>query len=263
MWGWIVTIAGWVWGGIQATIDATVIALQWAVGALWAFATSVYNGLVAVGTTVFQGFQKAWDFLKLTYEDVLKPAWSKFWTLFDRVGRWLKDTFGPVLRFLNTVRNDILKFYAKWIRPILDIIDATRGVLRVLEALHIEWAQALDNALGSIESWVNEQLQKILGPLNQIIGLVNRVVTADGLFQRVAHIRTLERDVLYASRVFTNARMRALTDDDRYAVTRSAETHSVPDVTADIEKHFASGDADVSPLYDVALDDWRAILEIT
>src|SRR5262252_5666095 len=120
MFGFLGLIFGFIWDGVSAALAATVAALQWAVGALWAFATATYNGLIALGQHLLEGFQKAWDFLKSTYEDVLKPAWQKRSDLFGRVRDWLADTFGPVIRALRAIRSYILDFYAHWIRPVLD-----------------------------------------------------------------------------------------------------------------------------------------------
>ena len=236
MWAWIGVVAEAIWGAAQTAYDAIVASIVWSVKFLWALAIELYNGAISLGGLIQTGFKKAWDFLSTIYDDVLKPAWGKFWTLFDRFRTWLNATFGPVLKFLQAVRNDVLGFYHDWIRPVLDIIDAARGILRVLELLHIKFAAALDAYLGQLEALINKPFQELLSKLNLVVDFVNRIETADGLIQRVAHIRTLQRDILFATRVLTNSRTRALTDDEKYRIERGRMTPSIdalkPDLTS-------------------------------
>jgi phage-related protein len=254
-----------IWGAIEdAAIEAlqiAVLVIHWAVIALWAAVTTLGNGLILVGSRLLDGFQKVWAFTKGLYDDVLQPAWAKLSDLFSRVRDWLNDTFGPIIDALKSVRKTILDFYADWIRPILDVIDATRAILKVLEALHIAWAQALDNALGTAEDWVNSAFQLVLSKLNGVINVINSVVTGDLLFQRLPFLKTLERDVLYAHRVLTNARKRKNTSDEDAAIARAAETRSQPEVVDDTIAYFEGGDSEiVGPLVGVAADEWATLL---
>jgi hypothetical protein len=262
MFAFIGTLFSFLWGGISAAIEAAVVVLQWAVTALWAFATATYNALITLGSHVLSGFQKAWDFLRSTYEDVLQPAWQKFWQLFDRVRSWLKDVFGPVFRFLYAVRDEILKFYRTWIKPVLDVIDAARQVLKVLEALHLKFAFAIDHWLGELEHWINAPFQLVLSKLNEVIGWVNRIATVNGLLQRVAFIRTLERDVAYVNRVLMNSKTRPLTGDEQGDVTALVRGPSVKATTETLVAYFEHGDADLQALFDSSLAVWQDVLGV-
>lgn len=189
---------GYIWNAIEdaaiAALQIAVAIIHWAVIALWAAVTTVANGLIVVGSKILDGFQKAWTFVKATYEDVLKPAFQKLKQIYTNVTDWLKNTLGPVIDFLKEVRAYILCFYKTWIRPVLDAIEATRAVLKILEALHVEWAQAVDNFLGELEGKINQALAAVLTPLNKVIGIVNGVITGDLLFQRFPFLMTLKRD---------------------------------------------------------------------
>ena len=260
MLGFLFTIGQFIWDLFTTVAEVTIEFIWWTLQGIWLAVTKLINGLGSLGSLVFKGFQASWEFLKSLYEDVLKPAWDKFWQLFDRVRTWLNETFGPVIKFLLAVRDEIQCFYKTWIRPVLDVIDATRQVLKVLEALHIQWAIKLDNALGDIETWVNQKFEDLLRPLNGLINLVNRVITIDGLLQRVAMVRTLERDVAYLNRLTLNSKTRTLSDDEQYTITRAALTRSVPDINDDLGKYFAGDEADIAPLIQGAGDEWRSLL---
>jgi hypothetical protein len=196
-WPFLILVASWIWTGIQVAGRITLQILAYSVKLLWAFATRIQSALIAVGRTLIDVGKQAWRFLRWTYTDVLQPAWRQFWKWFDQLRKWLDKTFGPTLRFLDAVRTHILKFYDKWVRPILDVIGFARQVLGILASLGLEWARELDRKLRWLEEKIDAPFRLVLAKLNEIIGIVNRVVTADGLFQRVALLRSTFRDANY------------------------------------------------------------------
>lgn len=253
------SIFGFLFNGISAALVAAVEFLQWAVTALWAYAISVYNALIGLTGKVLEGFRRSWDFLRATYDDVLKPAWQAFWKIIDRVKAILHQVFDPVLKFLYTVREYILDFYRRFVRPVLDAIDAVRQVLRVLELLHVKFAAQLDAALGQLEALIDKPFRLVLEKLNEIVNVVNRVITADGLFQRLALIRSLQRDVQFALRVFTNSQLRALTGDEREAITRATVTQTVSELNDSLADYWRGTANDVGAVVDGLASDQGSI----
>lgn len=193
-WGIFLAIGELIWQGIHTVGDATVAALVFTVRQLWQFATTIYDGARHVADAIRIGLYKAWDFTKGLYEDILKPAWQKFWSLVDRVRGALEHALAPVIKFLRQVRDEIIGFYTKWVRPIIDTIETTRKILRVLAALHLDFARKLDVKLGELEELIDRPFRILLEKVNEILNLVNRVVTANGLFQRLALVRSITRD---------------------------------------------------------------------
>jgi len=202
-WSFIIPIITWVWNAIQGAGTLTLEVLAWAVKVLQAGAATLANAVKDGANALRLGFVKAWDFLGSLYDEVLKPAWQKFWNWFDRLRRWLNDTFGPVLQWLRDLRATLLDFWKTYIRPWLDLIDVTRKLLRTLASLGLTWARALDQRLGAIEDAIEAPFRFVLGKLNEIINIVNNVITLDGLIQRVALMRSLARDYEYAWRAIT------------------------------------------------------------
>lgn len=214
-WPLIGLVVGWIWTGVQVAAKVTLTALSWSVNVLWAFARSVANAGIAIGKSLISATRSLWDALKFTYTDILKPAWDQFWRFIDWAKRTLQNIFEPVFQFLDKIRGYVLQFYEDYVRPVLDIIDVTRRFLRVLAALGIEWARTLERKLAELEARIELPFRLVLSAINEIVNIVNRVVTADGLFQRLAYVRTLERDIVYAVRVFNNSQSKPLTDDER------------------------------------------------
>jgi len=240
-WGFVIGIVQAIWTGVQVAGKVTLTVLSWSVKALWLFATKVWDAAKAIGGAVGKLAGKTWEFLRHTYERVLKPAWTKFWRFVESAKKWLDKYVGPVLRFLDKVRRRLLELYTKWIGPILDTIGIARRVLQLLSRLGVEWARTLDQKLGAIEAWVDAQFRRVLGELNKVINLVNRVVTADGLFQRLALIRSLERDIRYVSRAFTNWRSKDLTEEDFKRLRGAASARTLEQVKADAREALETG----------------------
>jgi hypothetical protein len=213
-WQFIVAIAGAIWKGLEVAGRVALQILTWSVQQLWVFATTVYNAVKRVGSAFAIVGRKVWNFLEATYDHVLKPAWTKFWHWFDRFRRWLEDVARPIFKFLRTVHDVLLKFYTHFIRPILDFLDLTRGVLRTLGTFGLKWARTLDRKLADIEDKIDRPFRLVMAKVNEIINLVNRVVTADGLFQRVALMRSIARDYRLVYNTLVNSFSHPLTAGD-------------------------------------------------
>lgn len=239
--GLIIAVVSAIWKGLEVAGRVTLAALGYSVKLLWLFASKTANALIDVGHGVLVGLQKAWKFFELTYEKVLKPAWSKFWRWFDKTRAWLDRTFGPTLRWLRRLRDNLLKFWKTWVRPWLDLIDVTRRVLRVLSSLGLKWAAALDKRLGELEARIERPFRLLLAKVNEVINLVNRVVTLDGLLQRVALIRSLERDMRYAWRAAVNWRVQPVDAAGVDAARQQMSKRTLDSVRHDIAASIVDG----------------------
>jgi hypothetical protein len=261
LFGWLVLVAQAVWAGIQAGTTATVAFLEWAVGSLWIVLTRLFNGLTAFGGDLLRGFRHAWGFLEKLYEHVLKPAWVKFWRLIDATRRLLERVFGPVVRFLQRVRSELVALYEKFVRPVLDTIDLVRKVVQLFEKLGFEWAAALDQKLAAISDWIYEQFAFVLRKVNEAINIIDRVITADGLFQRLALIRSIERDIRYVRNAFVNAFSRPVTEEDYKALRGRVNARTVNEIKRDIAEVLERGSGYYAPLVNETVANWRLYLE--
>jgi hypothetical protein len=94
-------LGGLIWRGLEVGARITLAALHWVVVNLSLVVTKIGNGLKAFGVDLLKGLKRGWEFTRKLYDDVLKPAWQKFWRLFDKFRRWLDTTFRPVLKWLK------------------------------------------------------------------------------------------------------------------------------------------------------------------
>lgn len=143
-------------------------------------------------------FASVWAMFRKLWARVLLPMLQRLDRYITRIFTWLRDTFGPIIDALVWLRRKILEFYDRWFRPILDTIDAIRGVLRIFSFFGLDWARRLDAALAEIQDRINQAFTVVMSRLNEVIDWVDRIVTLDGLLQRVTLLRSLlryERDM--------------------------------------------------------------------
>lgn len=211
-WALIGMLAQAIWKGIEVAGRVTLEVLKWSVVQLWAFAKKTFDVVSGVGKDLFRAARRAWDFLEATYKHVIKPAWEKFWQWYDRARAWLEKVVKPVFKFLRALRTELLKYYTKWVRPILDSIDIARRVLGIFKALGFDWARSLDGVLADLQRRIDAPFRALLAQINQVINWVNRIATLDGLLQRVALVRSIERDIRQVSRAIANWRSKPVTE---------------------------------------------------
>lgn len=212
--GFLIAVVEIIWTGIQILGEVTLEILAWSVHWLWVFAIAIRNGLIELGSGALAVFQKSWSFLRTFYDHILKPAWGKFWKFIDWAKRSLEDLFRPIFRVLRAVRAELLKLYAKYVRPVLDTIDLARKILHVASKLGLDVAAKLEARLGDLETWISDRFQEILGRVNNAIDIVDRVVTGDGLFQRLALVRSLARDFSYIGQEWAKLFKKPATEEE-------------------------------------------------
>lgn len=179
-------ILGTVGGAIATSLEAVVAYLVTAVGWL---ASQVASILLSTGAI----FAKVWDAMKIVWSDVLKPALVWLDKALTRLQTWLKDTFGPVFKWLRRVRDELNAIYTRFVKPVVDTIEFIRQINRVLLTFHITVLQQLDSYLAELERRIREPILWLYARLTDVENAVNFIVTADGFFQRLTLLRSLDR----------------------------------------------------------------------
>jgi AcrR family transcriptional regulator len=255
-WTIIVSIVEALWKGVEVAGRVALAVLQYSVHWAWRAIVLLGKGAAEIAGYAWTGLRKTWSVLKYA---VLHPkaAWEKLWHWVDRAEQWLKDTVGPVLDWLQQLARKLRTFYRDYVQPWLDILDVTRRALRVLAALGVDWARTLDAKLGAIEDVIASRFLQIVGYLNDVINIVNRVVTADGLFQRLAFLRTLQRDYAHAWSIILNGFSKPLTAGDRDDITKRTAAKPLADVRRDVGAYVRDGTGSDAALLDEVAGQWR------
>lgn len=250
----IFDVVGSAAGAIAASLEGVV---AWLVSAFAWLSHVVVSLLTSTGAL----FSRVWEGMRVVWNDVLKPALTWIDTQLRRLQAWLKDTFKPVFDFLKRVRDELQLIYRRFVQPIIDTIEFLRALNRVLLQFHIHVLQGLDRVLQQIETRIEEPILWLNAKLNEIWKALDLVVTADGLFQRLTLLRSMNRYVPNWLRIATAARSSPLTGPQQYAIERANQTPTVAAATADLQVYYQGGAADVGPTLDLATDNARAYYE--
>ncbi|MGH8636675.1 MAG: hypothetical protein ACREUZ_06010 [Burkholderiales bacterium] len=206
-------------------------------------------------------FAKVFGFLRSFWSGVLRPFITWSWDQIQRFSGWLKRTLEPVLKFLQDLRTEITKIYDRWLRPIFDTIDTTRRILQVLATLRVPFARELDQELAQLE-------QRLLGPildlyrrLNEAMDWVNRIITLDGLLQRLTLLRSLVRDIYSVAGIWQNAFSNPVTNTQYEQRRRQAGAVTMVDVQRNTAEVLTTGSGPYAPFVDEWSAIWRAELE--
>ena len=107
---------------------------------------------------------------------------------------------------------------------------------------------------------IDDPFRYALGKINEVINIVNRVVTFNGLIQRVALIRSIERDIRLVHRAFANWRSMPVTAEQYAELERRAgrtEAEIWQEFIATVEPGGAARDPRASEL----AANWRIAIE--
>lgn len=156
--------------------------------------------------------------LKSFWTSILRPSMTWFFDQIEAFAHWLDDTFAPLVRIINDIRTWVDKFWATYIQPILDAIEITRRALQILEKFGIDLAAKLDAELAKLEDKIMTPILEIRQALNTALNWINRIVTLDGLLQRVMLLQSIARDIKEVTALWWQAVHRALTpgEDEDY-----------------------------------------------
>jgi PAS domain-containing protein len=231
-------IFGAIFAAISAAFGFLASGAATAVVVLWRAFTTFGRIVWDFGKGVARAFVNVGGWLKGFYQTVLRPAVSSLYKWFGRLKSFLENTFGPVLRFLESVRNHILKFYEKWIRPIFDTIAIARRVLQIFDKLGFEWARKLDRQLADLEERIYRPIRLALQHINQLTVWVNRIMTLDGLIQRITLIASLVRDVQLTTNLWWNAQSTPLTGAERDELLGGNAAARLGEHFTDLDQYF-------------------------
>lgn len=106
---------------------------------------------------------------------------------------YLKNKLGPVLKFLRTIKDHFDDFYKRYVRPIIDTIEFIRQLNRVLQVFHINVLRKLDDVLARLEQKIEDPFLFVRSRLTLLENWIDRIVTVDGLFRRIALLKSLSQ----------------------------------------------------------------------
>jgi hypothetical protein len=192
-------------GGMRGQVDSATARIVRTIGdTVVELGKKIVDGVVIVAWQ----FARLWDWLKKWFAIIFREAAELIGSIAKRLNRVLDRIFGPVIDFLDKVREHIWKIYNDYVKPILDIIEFIRIPLRILSQFNVEWAKRLDATLANIEDEITETFSYVMGRINYVMNALNDIVDVDRLLKRFTFIRTIMRDVRYVNQVLLMSRFK-------------------------------------------------------
>lgn len=249
---------------ISLVITGVIAAIGWIADKAVTVAITIAQAAAMIGIAIAQfaklvaiWFVKGFDFLGRFWRQVLRPFVNWTWEQIDTLARWLQETLAPVIRFIEDVRKWIDDFYRTYIQPIYDAIEIVRRILGILEQFGIDLAARLDRALAELEDRLLQPIREIRGYLNEALNWINRIVTLDGLLQRVMLLRSLIRDAGLVFSAFHQTRHATVTDQDRENI-RTGGGAATPEVVARaLRQYYATEDGPLAEYVEMGIDTAR------
>jgi len=256
--GIIIAIVSAIAAGVEAAGAYIAIALQWVVNALWIMVIALSHGLAEGLWLAARWAGRAYDALKVAWDRAIKPFLSWSYRKLNTLELWVKQKLAPVLEFIGKVKARIDELYKTFVRPIIDTIEFIRAVNRVLETFGITLLQKLDEVLAQIERKIEDPLLWVREKITWVENWIDRIVTFDGLFQRLTLLRSLERDVAYRWRSLMFARHKSITGPDVERAKTALRAPSLADIKTATRGSLLGQGGRYAPFVDEWAREWTA-----
>jgi hypothetical protein len=192
-WQVIALIAGAIGHFIHSAADAVVAALVATVQFLRAGVVLLGKGLKTGIFELGRGTARVLRAIKTFAIDTLPKFVKWSYNKLLKFSAWLKLKLGPVLKWLKEVKCHLDDIYTKYFKPVIDTIEFIRALNRTLQVFHINVLRELDSVLAQIEQRIEEPFLWVRGKITAIENLIDRIVTFDGLLQRITLLTSMSK----------------------------------------------------------------------
>jgi hypothetical protein len=186
--------------------DAFSSALSW-----------IKNALGGLGSWVLNHLKSVWGILKGGVLAVLKALktlstlkWSELWHLlkaaYDHFRQWVAWFNKYVMKPLDQMRQQIYRIYNMYFRPIIQILESLRTMVRFLALFDKKLAALIDSKLLWLEGLVMAPITAALKRINGLSSTLRAMLTPLGMLDRVLLLESMRRDASLIWGVLTNPR---------------------------------------------------------
>jgi hypothetical protein len=192
-WGIFVTIVSAIAGFVHSAGDVVLAALVTTVNYIRLGVTILGRALKSGVFELGRGTARVLRAVKTFALDTLPRFVRWSYDKLLRFSTFLKQKFAPVLRWLHTVKDHLDGLYKRFVRPVIDTIEFIRALNRTLQIFHINILRELDSVLAQIERRIEEPFLWVRSKITELENFIDRIVTFDGLIQRVTLIASMSK----------------------------------------------------------------------
>jgi hypothetical protein len=227
-----------VWSAVVGAIDATVLvaiaAIQNAITALGNAIKAAFAMLARLGGFILNA-------LKSMLTGLLHSILQVLQDIRNIVKHLATDVLLPIAKEIKAMRDRILDYYRRVIRPLLIWIQNVRRVLNILAIFHVPLAQKLDAKLADLERRITAPLLLQLRYINQVANWINLIVTANYLIQKPTFLWSQNAYKGESLNMFANAMAVPASAAQIAAAQTSMGVSTTAQTTADLHTFLSTG----------------------
>lgn len=177
LWNWTEYVVNYLWSYIVYVWDTLVTV-----------ATGLWNDVLWVLKKIWQGFDAL---LHLPFSSI----WKKIKAIYDRYRRfrawWQKHIQGPI----DAYRRALLAIYRQYFKPIIDVIESLRGIVRIIAVFNRKLAAKLDSVFWKVEGWILLPITLAMRRINSMASIVYAILTITGRFDATVLVASVARHI--------------------------------------------------------------------
>jgi len=200
MGGLLGSIFDFLGGTVASALESFVVWLYQLVVAVFQV---LYQLLGIVANFLFNILQNVAKFFDRLWNGFFKQIFTRVWTALKAAQNWLETKLSPVIKFLQHLRQLLLRYYNVYIRPVLQMIQHMRQFLQILKALHIGFAVKLDAFLAQVQARIAQSFATIIAVINTLTDVVNAIMDPLYLLRKPALLLSIRRQIPALIRVVT------------------------------------------------------------
>lgn len=187
-------------GGISSALASFVDFLYQLIVSVFQVLYQLLGFVVQFFGTVFKAIANFFDKL---WNGFFKGIFTKVWNALKAAHSWLEAKLGPVVKYLQHLRDVLQRYFNLYIRPILLFIQRVRQFLQILTALHIGFAQKLDAYLAQVQAKIVQSFAVVIGTINTLTNVANALMDPTYLLRKPALLLSIRRQIPSLIRVLT------------------------------------------------------------
>lgn len=187
-------------GGISSVLASFVDFLYQLIVSVFQVLYQLLGFVVQFFGTVFKAIA---NFVDRLWNGFFKGIFAKVWNALKAAHSWLEAKLGPVIKYLQHLRDVLQRYFNLYIRPILLFIQRVRQFLQILTALHIGFAQKLDAYLAEVQARIVQSFATVIGTINTLTNVANALMDPGYLLRKPALLLSIRRQIPSLIRVFT------------------------------------------------------------
>lgn len=121
--------------------------------------------------------------------------WAAIWDVINRLRSWYKWYQTNVQARMRAMQQLYNQLYAKWVAPILKIVDTVRRLTGIVGLVNHKLAAKLNTLFLRVEGYLLEPLNQVIARINKMERIFGGFLTPLGFLDRATLLNSFWRDI--------------------------------------------------------------------